>query len=92
MSSGAQDRLHRALRVLAGSPLGCTETIMLAHGSAVDFAPLGAGGRIKVTWDLTDIGRMRGDELRSSGSRLPGNVCRSQPVEPEPGGVGVGPE
>jgi hypothetical protein len=29
---------NRALRLLAGSPLGCTETIMLAHGFTTELA------------------------------------------------------
>jgi hypothetical protein len=28
---------NRALRLLAGSPLGCTEAIMLAHGFTVEL-------------------------------------------------------
>jgi hypothetical protein len=28
---------HRALRLLAGSPLGCTEAIMLAHGFTTEM-------------------------------------------------------
>jgi hypothetical protein len=63
----------RALRLLAGSTLGCTEAIMLAHGFTVEVlrrlvleglvtaAPgtVNAAGRpIKVTWlTITDLGR-----------------------------------
>jgi hypothetical protein len=32
-TSGEQSR--RALRMLAGSPLGCTESVLLAHGFMV---------------------------------------------------------
>ena len=64
---------NRALRMLAGSPLGCTEAIMLAHGFTVEIlervvldglatatpGTVHAGGRpIKVTWlTITDLGR-----------------------------------
>jgi hypothetical protein len=64
---------HRALCLLAGSPLGVTETIMLAHGFTVEMLGrlvldghatatpgiMYAGGRpITVTWlTITDIGR-----------------------------------
>ena len=63
----------RALRLLAGSPLGCTEAIMLAHGFTVETLGslvldglatatpgiMHAGARpITVTWlTITDIGR-----------------------------------
>jgi hypothetical protein len=63
----------RALRMLAGSPFGCTVAIMLAHGfmfemlgrlvlSGLATATPGAvqaGGRpVKVTWvRITDLGR-----------------------------------
>jgi hypothetical protein len=63
----------RALRLLAGSPLGCTEAIMLAHGFTTELLvnlvrdglatatpeTVHAGKRpIKVTWlRITDIGR-----------------------------------
>jgi hypothetical protein len=84
MRSGVQSRLtdekngrgaeqNRALRVLAGSPLGCTEAIMLAHGFAVETLRrlvleglatstpgirYAAGRTIKVTWlTITDVGR-----------------------------------
>jgi hypothetical protein len=64
---------RRALRVLAGSPHGCTEAIMLAHGFTVETLGrlvldgnatatpgiIHAGGRpITVTWmTITDLGR-----------------------------------
>jgi hypothetical protein len=64
---------NRALSLLAGSPHGCTEAIMLAHGFTAELlvdlvrdglataAPgiMYAGKRpIKVTWlAITDIGR-----------------------------------
>jgi hypothetical protein len=64
---------NRALRLLAGSPHGCTEAIMLAHGFTVEtlrrlvldgFATASpgtahAGGRpLTVTWlMITDLGR-----------------------------------
>jgi hypothetical protein len=64
---------NRALRLLAGSPLGCTEAIMLAHGFTVETLGslvldghatatpgiMYAGGRpITVTWlTITDVGR-----------------------------------
>jgi hypothetical protein len=64
---------NRALRLLAGSPLGCTEAIMLAHGFAVETlsrlvldclatatpGTVNVGGRpITVTWlTITEIGR-----------------------------------
>jgi hypothetical protein len=34
--NGPRSELNRALRLLAGSPLGCTEAIMLAHGFEVE--------------------------------------------------------
>ncbi len=34
---------RRALRLLAGSPLGCTEAIMLAHGFTTDLLGVHAG-------------------------------------------------
>ena len=65
--------LNRALRLLAGSPHGCTEAIMLAHGFTAELlvdlvrdglatatpGTVHAGGRpIKVTWlTITDLGR-----------------------------------
>ena len=64
---------NRALRLLAGSPLGCTEAIMLAHGFTVETLGslvldglatatpgiMHAGTRpITVTWlTITDLGR-----------------------------------
>jgi hypothetical protein len=64
---------NRALRMLAGSPLGCTEAIMLAHGFTVETlgrlvldglatatpGTVHAGARpITVTWlTITDVGR-----------------------------------
>ena len=64
---------NRALRLLAGSPHGCTEAIMLAHGFTVETLGrlvldgnatatpgiIHAGGRpITVTWlTITDLGR-----------------------------------
>ena len=61
---------NRALRLLAGSPLGCIEAIMLAHGFTVEIlrrlvldglatATPGTSGRpITVTWlTITDVGR-----------------------------------
>jgi hypothetical protein len=64
---------NRALRMLAGSPLGCTESVLLAHGFTVEIlgrlvldglatatpGTMHAGGRpIKVTrLTITDIGR-----------------------------------
>ena len=64
---------HRALRLLAGSPLGVTEAIMLAHGftnatldtlvrdglATAEQREMRAGRRpIKVVWlTITDIGR-----------------------------------
>jgi hypothetical protein len=70
---GVGVELQRALRVLAGSPLGCTEAILLAHGFTVETlgslvldglatptpGTMYAGGRpIKVTWlTITDVGR-----------------------------------
>jgi len=63
----------RALRLLAGSPHGCTEAIMLAHGFTFEMlgrlvlgglatatpGTVQAGGRpVKVTWlRITDLGR-----------------------------------
>jgi hypothetical protein len=63
----------RALSLLAGSPFGCTEAIMLAHGFTVEMlgrlvlgglatatpGAMQAGGRpVKVTWlRITDLGR-----------------------------------
>jgi len=71
--SGRGAELNRALRMLAGSPLGCTEAIMLAHGFTVETlgrlvldghatatpGTVQAGRRpIKVTWlTITDVGR-----------------------------------
>jgi hypothetical protein len=71
--SGPGAERLRALRLLAGSPLGCTEAIMLAHGFAVETLSrlvrdglatattenVHAGKRpIKVTWlRITDVGR-----------------------------------
>jgi hypothetical protein len=68
----SRDR-HRALRLLAGSPLGVTEAIMLAHGFTVEMLDalvrdglanaeqreMRAGRQpIKVIWlTITDIGR-----------------------------------
>jgi hypothetical protein len=65
---------HRALRLLAGSPLGVTEAIMLAHGFTIEMLDalvrdglatteqpeMRAGGQpIKVIWlTITDIGRL----------------------------------
>jgi hypothetical protein len=70
---GGRGALNRALRLLAGSPLGCTEAIMLAHGFTVEMlgrlvldglatattGTVRAGGRpIKVMWlTITDLGR-----------------------------------
>jgi hypothetical protein len=64
---------NRALRLLAGSPHGCTEAIMLAHGFTAEIlgrlvlgglaaatpGTVHAGGRpITVTWlTITDLGR-----------------------------------
>ena len=64
---------HRALRLLAGSPLGCTEAIMLAHGftytvldtlvrdglATAERREMRAGRQpINVTWlTITDAGR-----------------------------------
>ena len=64
---------HRALRLLAGSPLGATEAIMLAHGftnttldalvrdglATAERRTTRAGRRrIEVTWlTITDAGR-----------------------------------
>ena len=64
---------HRALRLLAGAPLGATEAIMLAHGftnamldalvrdglATADRRAMRAGRRrIEVTWlAITDAGR-----------------------------------
>jgi hypothetical protein len=71
--SGPGSEQHRALRLLAGSPHGRTEAIMLAHGFTVETlgrlvldglatATLGTGNAarrpIKVTWlTITDVGR-----------------------------------
>jgi hypothetical protein len=71
--SGAGSGLNQALRVLAGSPLGCTEAIMLALGFTVEMlgrlvpdglatatpGTVNAARRpIEVTWiTITDIGR-----------------------------------
>jgi hypothetical protein len=65
---------RRALRLLAGSPLGCTEAIMLAHGftyttldtlvrdglATAEKREVRAGRRpIKVIWlTITDAGRL----------------------------------
>jgi hypothetical protein len=70
--SGPGAERLRALRLLAGSPHGCTEAIMLAHGFTVEVlrrlvldglatatrGTVQAGGRpIKVTWlTITEIG------------------------------------
>jgi hypothetical protein len=64
---------NRALRMLVGSPLGCTKSVLLAHGFTVETlgrlvldglatatpGTVHAGGRpIKVTWlTITDLGR-----------------------------------
>ena len=64
---------HRALRLLAGSPLGATEAIMLAHGftnamldalvrdglATAERRPMRAGRQpIQVTWfAITEDGR-----------------------------------
>jgi hypothetical protein len=64
---------HRALRLLAGAPLGATEAMMLAHGfteqilarlvrdglATASTGSIHAGGRsMKVTWlRITDGGR-----------------------------------
>jgi hypothetical protein len=77
---------HRALRLLAGSPLGCTEAIMLAHGFTVEVlrrlvldglatatpGTVQAGGRrVKVTWlRITDVGR-QASPARSRRGRWP---------------------
>jgi hypothetical protein len=69
----SRDR-HRALRLLAGNPLGVTEAIMLAHGFTIELLDalvrdglataeqreMRAGRRpIKVVWlTITDIGRL----------------------------------
>jgi hypothetical protein len=66
---------HRAPEMLAGSPLGVTEAIMLAHGFTIEMLDalvrgglamaeqreMRAGRRpIKVVWlTITDIGRWR---------------------------------
>jgi hypothetical protein len=68
----------RALGMLAGSPLGCTESVMLAHGFTIDMLTefvanglatatpgmIHAGGRpMKVIWlRITDAGRRPLDE------------------------------
>jgi hypothetical protein len=65
---------RRALRLPAGSPLGCTEAIMLAHGFTIEMLDalvrdglataeqreMRAGRQpIKVIWlTITDIGRL----------------------------------
>jgi DNA-binding PadR family transcriptional regulator len=65
---------HRALRLLAGSPLGCTEAIMLAHGftyttldtlvrdglATAERREMRAGRQpIKVIWlTITEAGRL----------------------------------
>jgi hypothetical protein len=67
------DEQRRALRLLAGSPNGCTEALMLAHGFesampsdlvlnglgvAVDHSTVAGRRRIKVTWlRITAAGR-----------------------------------
>jgi hypothetical protein len=67
------DDQRRALRLLAGSPNGCTEAIMLAHGFEVamlgqlvfdglaraeDHNTMAGSRRIKVTWlQITAAGR-----------------------------------
>jgi hypothetical protein len=72
MAMNAERR--RALRLLAGSPLGVTEAIMLAHGITIEMLTvlvreglataeqreMRAGRRpIKVNWlAITDIGRL----------------------------------
>jgi hypothetical protein len=68
--SGPGSEQHRALRLLAGSPHGRTEAIMLAHCFTVETlgrlaldglatATPGTSARpIKVTWlTITDVGR-----------------------------------
>jgi hypothetical protein len=70
---GSAAERHRALRLLAGAPLGATEAIMLAHGftnamldalvrdglATAERRAMKAGRRrIEVTWlRITDAGR-----------------------------------
>jgi hypothetical protein len=70
---GISAEQHRALRLLAGGPLGCTEAILLAHGFKTELlAALVRDGlattqrgtmragrrRIEVVWmTITDAGR-----------------------------------
>jgi hypothetical protein len=67
------DEQRRALQLLARSPNGCTEALMLAHGFesamlsdlvlnglavAVDHSTMAGRRRIKVTWlRITAVGR-----------------------------------
>jgi hypothetical protein len=56
--SGPVAERQRALRVLAGSPPGCTEAILLAHGFTVEiFAPFDGRARDG------DAGDLDGEEL-----------------------------
>jgi hypothetical protein len=72
---GVAAERHRALRFLAGSPLGATEAIMLAHGftnamldalvrdglATTERRAMKAGRRrIEVTWlTITEAGRQK---------------------------------
>jgi hypothetical protein len=69
---GVAAERHRALRLLAGAPLGATEAMMLAHGftdatldalarnglATAERRAVREGRRIEVTWlTITDAGR-----------------------------------
>jgi hypothetical protein len=54
------DEQRRALRLLAGSPNGCTEALMMAHGFVlVMLAKLGVDGLAVVVDHSTMAGRRR---------------------------------
>jgi hypothetical protein len=65
----------RALSILAGSPDGCTESMMLAHGFTVDFlTELVLSGLATATVDRMIAGRKQVDvtrvQITEAGRRL----------------------
>ena len=75
---GPKPERRRALELLAASPDGCSEAIMLAHGFTVDFLVdlirtgmatrqterVVAGGRAMARVRITEVGRRALAELR----------------------------
>jgi hypothetical protein len=71
---------NRALRMLAGSPLGCTEAIMLAHGFTVETL-----GRLVLDGHAT--APLRQCDGRSSSDTGQRRICRDERRPLGPGAI-----